>query len=151
MTTLTVINLQTGGSFKSWKRRWFILKGDKLYYFKTKKVVEIVYRVFTEQDDVATGVIDLTGESYVKKEKKNKQGHAFAVGTLKRVFFMYPDNPSDTDHWVKAISNQIDILKGNKGRGGATVVTSPTVVVTTPTVVVPTPTPEAAKPAAVGM
>lgn len=66
---------------------------------------------------MATGAIELSGESYVKKEKKNKQGHAFAVGTLKRVFFMYPDNPSDTDHWVKAISNQIDILKGNKKAG----------------------------------
>lgn len=82
---------------------------------------------------MATGAIELSGESYVKKEKKNKQGHAFAVGTSKRVFFMYPDNPSDTDHWVKAISNQIDILKGNK-KGGGGGSSTPAVVVAQPTV-----------------
>lgn len=28
-----------GGSYKSWKKRWFILKGSQLFYFKTKKVL----------------------------------------------------------------------------------------------------------------
>jgi hypothetical protein len=27
-----------GGGYKSWKRRWFVLKGTNLYYFKSKKV-----------------------------------------------------------------------------------------------------------------
>ena len=27
-----------GGSIKTWKKRWFVLKGDMLYYFKTQKV-----------------------------------------------------------------------------------------------------------------
>lgn len=30
--------IKSGGSVKSWKRRWAVLKGDKLYYFKAKKV-----------------------------------------------------------------------------------------------------------------
>ena len=27
-----------GGAIKTWKKRWFVLKGDTLYYFKTQKV-----------------------------------------------------------------------------------------------------------------
>ena len=27
-----------GGKIKTWKRRWFVLKGDTIYYFKTQKV-----------------------------------------------------------------------------------------------------------------
>jgi len=28
-----------GGSYKSWKKRWFVLKGTQLFYFKNKKVI----------------------------------------------------------------------------------------------------------------
>jgi hypothetical protein len=125
---------------RTWKRRWFILKAEKLYYFKTKKVCSPFTRLMMTQDTEATGCIELSVESFVRKEKKNKQAHAFAVGTQKRVFFMYPDNASDTDHWIKALSNQIDILKGNKKPATVTV-TTPTVVVS-PTVMVATPTPQ---------
>lgn len=31
-----------GGSYKSWKKRWFILKGSQLFYFKTKKARLVV-------------------------------------------------------------------------------------------------------------
>ena len=27
-----------GGTIKTWKKRWFVLKGDTLFYFKTPKV-----------------------------------------------------------------------------------------------------------------
>lgn len=78
----------------------------------------------------------------MRKEKKNKQAHAFAVGTQKRVFYMYPDNASDTDHWIKALSNQIDTMKGVKSKPSAvTAVSTPSVTVS-PTVQVATPTPQ---------
>lgn len=69
----------------------------------------------------------------MRKEKKNKQAHAFAVVTVKRVFFMYPDAPSDTDPWITALSNQIDVLKGNKKPVATTVVSTPAVVATAAT------------------
>jgi len=49
-----------GGSWKSWKKRWFVLSGSNLYYFKTRK------------DTEQTGVIDLGSESFVRKEDKSK-------------------------------------------------------------------------------
>eukprot|EP01127_Copromyxa_protea_P001430 TRINITY_DN11426_c0_g1_i1.p1 TRINITY_DN11426_c0_g1~~TRINITY_DN11426_c0_g1_i1.p1 ORF type:complete len:478 (-),score=116.38 TRINITY_DN11426_c0_g1_i1:128-1369(-) len=80
------------------------------------------------------GVIEIGAESFVRKEKKNKQAHAFAVVSPKRTFFMYPDNASETDPWMRAITGQIDILKGN-GRSSTpatAVASSPTPVASAP-------------------
>jgi len=30
-----------GGGTKTWHKRWFVLKGSKLYYFKTKKIRQL--------------------------------------------------------------------------------------------------------------
>jgi len=97
-----------GGSYKSWKKRWFVLKGTQLFYFKSKKDTEL------------TGVIELTRESFVKREDKKKK-FCFAVGTTKRVFFMYPDTQSEMDAWMKVLSGVIDRMKNpnaNKPAGG---------------------------------
>eukprot|EP01098_Paradermamoeba_levis_P004104 TRINITY_DN1791_c0_g1_i1.p1 TRINITY_DN1791_c0_g1~~TRINITY_DN1791_c0_g1_i1.p1 ORF type:complete len:467 (-),score=138.08 TRINITY_DN1791_c0_g1_i1:226-1626(-) len=93
-----------GGSWKSWKRRWFVLKGDSLYYFKTQKDVE------------ETGIIELTRESVVKEDPTNKKKkYAFSVATspdAKRVFFMFPDTPQETQQWLNALNKAIDKKKG---------------------------------------
>jgi len=98
-----------GGSVKTWKKRWFVLKGTQLFYFKNKKDTDL------------TGVIELTRESFVKREDK-KRKFCFAVGTTKRVFFMFPDTQSEMDGWMKILSGVIDRLKNpNAGKpaGGA--------------------------------
>lgn len=59
---------------------------------------------------------------------------------------MYPDNASDTEHWIKALSNQIDIVKGNKPKAAATTVATPTPVVS----IASTPAPAEKQPVAVG-
>jgi len=90
-----------GGSYKSWKRRLFVLKGTELYYFKNKK------------DTDMTGVIHLSKESFVKREPNYyKKKNVFAVGTTTRVFFMFPDDntPGDADAWIRAISNILATL-----------------------------------------
>jgi hypothetical protein len=43
------------------------------------------------QDVDCTGVIPITKESFVKREINSKKKNCFAVGTVKRVFFVYPD------------------------------------------------------------
>ena len=98
-----------GGSFKSWKRRWFILKGNTLYYFKAS-------RPETEMQ----GCIELTPASFVKPQPKHGKQQAFAVGSQqqKRIFFMYADQDSESVSWMKSINAAIDRLKG--GAGGAT-------------------------------
>jgi len=85
-----------GGSIKTWKRRWFALKGKKLVYFKTRNDME------------ATGVIELEPDSFVKDEKDKKRRFMFSVGTSRRVFFIVADNEKDMLSWIESIKRAIE-------------------------------------------
>lgn len=87
-----------GGSIKTWRRRWFVLKGKKLVYFKTKTDVE------------ATGIIELEADSFVRDErdKDKKRRFMFSVGTSRRVFFMHADTETEMKQWIEAIKGNID-------------------------------------------
>jgi len=87
-----------GGSVKTWKKRWFVLKGNRLYYFKSRK------------DQDVTGIIELTKDSFVKKEEKKKK-YCFAVATSKRVFFMYPDTQTEQQEWLDKLDGVVSELK----------------------------------------
>jgi hypothetical protein len=90
-----------GGSVQSWKKRWFVLKGTQLYYFKTRK------------DKKATGVILLSKESFVKEDSSKKAGKpCIAVGTTERVFFMYPDSNQEQVDWIRVLTGVVERLKG---------------------------------------
>jgi hypothetical protein len=89
-----------GGTFKTWKRRWFVLKGDKIYYFKGQ----------TDQD--VTGVIELSSKSKVKKDEIKGKNNLFSVSTTNRVYFMYPDSHSDQEAWISEIQKTLDKLSG---------------------------------------
>lgn len=93
-----------GGGTKTWHKRWFVLKGNKLYYFKGKKDTEI------------TGMVVLTPDSFVRKEPsyKKKSKNTFAVGTTTRIFYMFPESQLETDQWVAVITKNIDNLKKPK-------------------------------------
>jgi hypothetical protein len=87
-----------GGSIKTWKRRWFVLKGKRLVYFKTRNDLE------------ATGIIELEPDSFVKdeKDKDKKRRFMFSVGTSRRVFFMHAETESEMKGWIDAIKRNID-------------------------------------------
>jgi len=88
-----------GGSIKTWKRRWFVLKGKKLVYFKTRTDVE------------ATGIIELEADSFVRDErtdKDKKRKYMFSVGTSRRVFFMHSETEAEMNQWIHAIKNNIE-------------------------------------------
>jgi len=89
-----------GGLVKNWKRRWFVLKGDKIYYFKAQ----------TDQD--VTGVIELSSKSKVKKDEIKGKNNLFSVSTTNRVYFMYPDSLSDQEAWISEIQKTVDKLSG---------------------------------------
>ncbi|GAM28824.1 hypothetical protein SAMD00019534_120000 [Acytostelium subglobosum LB1] len=82
-----------GGAIKTWKRRWFVLKGKKLYYFKNKTDLE------------ATGMIEFEPDSFVKDErdKDKKKKFMFSLGTSKRIFLIYAESETDMKQWIEAI------------------------------------------------
>lgn len=85
-----------GGSIKTWKRRWFVLKGQNIYYFKTNK------------DTTLTGCIDLDPESFVKEEPAaKKKKNMFSVGTKKRIFFIAAESPEEMNSWIETIKSAI--------------------------------------------
>merc|ERR1712110_1277916 len=91
-----------GGNFKSWKTRWFVLKGDTIYYFKSKK------------DTEQTGEIKLVSTSSCNPEpSQSKKGrYRFSVGTVNRIFHIFSESEQDMQDWVEKISQAINIISG---------------------------------------
>eukprot|EP01133_Synstelium_polycarpum_P008145 gene8145-9561_t len=82
-----------GGAIKTWRRRWFVLKGKKLYYFKNKT------------DTEATGMIEFEPDSFIKDErdKDKKKKFMFSLGTSKRVYYIYADSETDMKQWIESV------------------------------------------------
>lgn len=101
-----------GGAIKTWKKRWFVLKGKKLYYFKTRNDLE------------ATGVIELEDDSFVReeKDKDKKRKYMFSVGTSQRVFLITADTEPEMRQWIESVKRNID---GGTGGGTGTGIGGP--------------------------
>lgn len=92
-----------GGSIKTWKKRYFLLKGDTLYYFKTKN------------DTVQTGEIKLTRESVANEEPKKGGKFYFSITTARRCYLIHADSEDVMRQWVEAITRSLDTMKGGGG------------------------------------
>lgn len=96
-----------GGSIRTWRKRWFVLKAKNLFYFKNKT------------DPEATGVIELEPDSFVKDElnRDKKKPYMFSVGTAKRVYFIHADSEAEMRQWMQSIQRNINPPAA--GAGGA--------------------------------
>eukprot|EP00007_Cunea_sp_BSH-02190019_P008008 CAMPEP_0174229438 /NCGR_PEP_ID=MMETSP0417-20130205/416_1 /TAXON_ID=242541 /ORGANISM="Mayorella sp, Strain BSH-02190019" /LENGTH=459 /DNA_ID=CAMNT_0015306985 /DNA_START=130 /DNA_END=1509 /DNA_ORIENTATION=+ len=105
-----------GGSIKTWKKRWVVLKDGALRYSKG-------------QNSAALGVIDLNEASKIdvspdRKKKKNM----FEVHTPKRVYFLCAETAKDRDDWIADCIAVRDRVQG-KNKPAAT--SAPVVEATT--------------------
>jgi len=97
-----------GGSIKTWKKRWFVLKDDTIYYFKTQKDLE------------QTGEIKLETATKCTNEGKKKGKVYFAVQTQNRKYMIHADTEESANQWVEKINKAIEKLSGGGNGGGTT-------------------------------
>jgi len=94
-----------GGGWKSWKRRWFVIKGDKIWYFAGKN------------DTFAKGYIDLPPGTQVKDmtEPNQKKRFVFSIQSRgvkgEREFLIYVESETDLKGFLKACHQ---VLHGNE-------------------------------------
>jgi hypothetical protein len=93
-----------GGSWKSWKRRWFVIKERKMWYFAGKT------------DNEAKGWIDLTPGTEVKDVSvPQKKKFMFSINSRgvkgEREFLIQVDNDNDLHGFLTAIKQ---VLNGDK-------------------------------------
>ena len=80
---------------KDWRRRYFILKGSKLFFAKDERTAP-------------HGMIDLSTCMTVKSaELKAGKMNALEVATDDTVYYMYADTEKEKDEWIGAIGRAI--------------------------------------------
>lgn len=94
--------VKEGGKFKTWKKRWFVLKNNVIYYSKKQNSGEL-------------GIIRLHGVSpqQVQVCTKKKKKNCFEVATPNRTYYLVSDSERDMNNWMEAIKLSIS----GKGSG----------------------------------
>lgn len=91
-----------GGSFKSWKKRYCVLDGSHIWYFKQKP----------EASDTPSGGIRLDGcevSALTADEAGSKlKAPTFTLITVGRVYFLQAESEADVTAWVEKIKEVMD-------------------------------------------
>jgi len=97
-----------GGKFKTWKKRWCVLKSNVIYYSKKQNGGELgIIRLHGLQADHA--------RISTRKNKKN----CFEIETPNRTYFLVSETEKERDSWLEVIKQSIS-GKGNGGTPGQT-------------------------------
>jgi hypothetical protein len=84
-----------GFGWKDWRRRYFILKGSKLFFAKTDY-------------SVAHGMIDLSQCTTVKSaDLKSHKRNSFEISTPDTTFLLYADTEKEKDDWIGNVGKSI--------------------------------------------
>jgi len=86
-----------GGKFKTWKKRWCVLKNNVIYYSKKQNSGELgiirLHGVTADQVQVCT-----------KKKKKN----CFEVQTPNRTYFLVAESENEMNKWIESVRQSIN-------------------------------------------
>ncbi|CAO3600571.1 unnamed protein product [Absidia cylindrospora] len=81
-----------GDRYKTWNKRWFVLKGTNLFYFKSPKDVRM------------KGIINLRGYRVIVDEAIHSNKYCFkAQHEHERTFFFYTDTKENMKLWLQAL------------------------------------------------
>jgi len=93
--------------FKNWKKRWFVLTGTLLCYFRK------------QQDPFPKGMIQFSDARTIDclMESIDNRANCFVVETPSRSFFITADSPRDMYEWVEALKSAKALLSRQDPNG----------------------------------
>jgi len=82
------------GIVKTWKRRWFCVRGTLMYYYRSRL------------DFKHKGVIDLEIATTIRvnKDEKRKEAFEFQIATPNRIFYLLAPNEHEMWYWVNGLN-----------------------------------------------
>jgi len=89
-----------GGSIKTWKKRWCVLKNGALHYSKNKNSGDLGIINLNEAGDIA--ITDL------RKKKK----FCFTIATPQRTYFITAETQKDMEAWIHELILERDRVQG---------------------------------------
>lgn len=82
-----------GGSFKSWKKRWFVLRDNGLAYYKAK----------ADADMEPLGLISLTTAGRIQPIDRKKKANGFEIPTPSRTFYLSAESDVEKSAWIEGL------------------------------------------------
>eukprot|EP00879_Flechtneria_rotunda_P002920 GHRR01003137.1.p2 GENE.GHRR01003137.1~~GHRR01003137.1.p2 ORF type:complete len:138 (+),score=32.07 GHRR01003137.1:206-619(+) len=91
--------MKQGEYIKTWRRRWFVLKQGKIFWFKSDVVTP---------DSVPRGVIEVRKCLSIKgAEDAINKPHAFEISTTDCNMFFIADSDKEKEDWINAVGRAI--------------------------------------------
>ncbi|PSC71238.1 pleckstrin homology domain-containing 1-like [Micractinium conductrix] len=91
--------LKQGEFIKTWRRRWFILKDGKIFWFKSDIV---------GPSSQPRGVIEVDRCLSIKgAEDAINRPHAFEISTTDQNMYFIADSDKDKEDWINAVGRAI--------------------------------------------
>merc|ERR1719313_364080 len=95
----SVPHLPAGEYIKTWRRRWFILKQGKIFWFKTEEV---------GPSSIPRGVVDISRCLSIKgAEDVINRAHAFELSTHSETMFFIADSDKEKEEWISSVGRAI--------------------------------------------
>ncbi|CAD7677363.1 unnamed protein product [Nyctereutes procyonoides] len=92
--------LKMSGKVKTWKRRWFVLKGGELLYYKSPS--DVIRK--------PQGHIELSASCNILRGD-NKQ--TVQLTTEKHTYYLTADSPNILEEWIKVLQNVLRVQAAN--------------------------------------
>eukprot|EP01091_Cochliopodium_minus_P015909 TRINITY_DN578_c0_g1_i1.p1 TRINITY_DN578_c0_g1~~TRINITY_DN578_c0_g1_i1.p1 ORF type:complete len:468 (-),score=183.20 TRINITY_DN578_c0_g1_i1:143-1546(-) len=99
--------MKEGGGWKSWKKRWFVLKGGNIHYAKNER---------EHEKGKDQGVINLEDATYIKPtNQRPKKSHCFEIPTPDRIYYISAATAQEMQDWISVCrqAKQQEIDKRN--------------------------------------